>query len=490
MQNRNMNVYAERRSIMDKLLVPPVSIEQFAAYLDKNLSALEMREIDMMITSSPIMGELAEISDIIDEDYQFNCQNASSFEEEASLLEEEFSLPDLNEKSNLDMIEEYFFDSLYHKGEIGNDSNLNFKEYMDMEHSHQYGASHFGETGQNIYDPIFIRQPDDHSCALRSQQIILRDFGIDIPFQDLEKLALEYGVYSENGTNMYDVGKVLELAGVGMHQVEGSNMLDLTSELSKGHRVIVGVDADELWYSDKLTDKLKNWFNDTFKEQGGNHALIVAGVDVNPQNPDDVKVILTDPGSGALRVEYPMNQFMDAWKDSNCYMVATDNPAPYQYDPATGMEVPSNFLIEQHFNQFVAENSYQLSPDMINIPTDYQPIYNDHLNFVGDNTYEEFQKQYEDYKENQRLFASSVADEDTDTVNNETPTYSISKNNNDDLGEDEQCVDPKKVSNEDEDDFENIEENDDVYDTDENIEDDENEVGEEDGDDDDEMIEY
>ncbi len=481
MQNRNLNVYAERRSIMDKLLVPPVSIEQFAAYLDKNLSASEMSEIDMMITSSPIMEELAEISDIIDEDYQFNCQNASSFEEETSLREKEFSLPDLNENSSLDMIEENFFDSLYHRGELANDSNLNFKE--NMENLHQYGASHFGETEQNIYDPIFIRQPDDHSCALRSQQIILRDFGIDIPFQDLEKLALDYGVYSENGTNMYDVGKVLELAGVGMHQVDGSNMLDLTSELSKGHRVIVGVDADELWYSDKLTDKLKNWFNDTFKEQGGNHALIVAGVDVNPENPKDVKVILTDPGSGALRVEYPMSQFMNAWKDTNCFMVATDNPAPYQYDPATGMEIPSNFLIEQHFNQFVAENSYQLSPDLINIPTNYQPTYNNHLNFVGDNTYEEFQKQYEDYKENQRLFMSSVSDENTDVENNERPTYSIVKYSNDDMDETEQDNDFDGVSNETEDIFEDVEENEDVYNSDEYIEDDDNEVGEEEDDD-------
>lgn len=205
---------------------------------------------------------------------------------------------------------------------------------------------------------------------------------------------------------MCDVGKVLDIAGVGMHQVIGCNMFDLTNELAQGHRVIVGVDANELWYNDSITDKLKNWLDDITGNQGGNHALIVAGVEVNPNNPSDVKVVLTDPGSGDLRIEYPMKQFMDAWKDTNCFMAATDAPAPYQYDPISGMEIPSNFVVEQQFNQFVAENSYQLSPDMINIPQEYQPAYSEHLDVVGDDTYEDFKDQYDNLLEERNLFAS------------------------------------------------------------------------------------
>ena len=130
-----------------------------------------------------------------------------------------------------------------------------------------------------------------------------------------------------------------------------------------------------------------------FGNQGGNHALIVAGVEVNPNDVNDIKVVLTDPGAGDLRIEYPAEQFMDAWRDSNCFMAATDAPAPYQYDASTGMEVPSNFAVQQHFNQFVVDNSYQLSPDLINMPTGYQPAFSGHLEMVGNMSYDSLKEE-------------------------------------------------------------------------------------------------
>lgn len=271
-----------------------------------------------------------------------------------------------------------------------NDVFENIESMKDLTRSYNI----YGEEGQNLQDPIFILQPDDHSCALRSQQIVLRDFGIDIPFEKLEELAKSYGVYTDEGTYTYDIGKVLQIAGVGMHQVQGTSFYDLTNELAQGHRVIVSVDADELWRADPA-GKLKNWFNDAIGNQGGNHALIVAGVEVNPSDSKDVKVVLTDPGAGHLRVEYPLDQFMDAWKDSKCFMAATNDPAPYQYDPETGMEVPSNFMVERFVNDFIINNGYQLAPDLINVPEEYHPSFTGHIEMVGDLSYDEWEDKYD-----------------------------------------------------------------------------------------------
>lgn len=401
---------------MRKDFVPPVSIEKFAAYLDGNLTEEGMNEVASAIHADDSLQDILSSGYMVDE-------MLSTYDDWNQIVPDDiftdsFDIPNVEGNldasdifpQNEDSIYAETVDVSYNVDDITvteNDKiNTINSNFQTMTNTIKIGTSNYGETGQNITDPIFIQQPDDHSCALRSQQIILRDFGIDIPFKDLEKIAKENGVYSDDGTSMCDVGKVLDIAGVGMHQVIGCNMFDLTNELAQGHRVIVGVDANELWYNDSITDKLKNWFDDITGNQGGNHALIVAGIEVNPNNPSDVKVVLTDPGSGDLRIEYPMKQFMDAWKDTNCFMAATDAPAPYQYDPISGMEIPSNFVVEQQFNQFVAENSYQLSPDMINIPQEYQPAYSEHLDVVGDDTYEDFKDQYDNLLEERNLFAS------------------------------------------------------------------------------------
>mgnify|MGYP000832877043 CR=1 FL=1 len=454
---------------MHKDFIPPVSIEEFAAYLDGNLTEDGMNEVASAILSDGFLQNILSTGNMVDETLS-TYDNWNQIVPD-DVFTDSFEIPNIEE--NLDSSDIFpqnedsiYAETVYASHDVDNITvtendkiNTINSNNQIMANTIKIGTSSYGETGQNIKDPIFIQQPDNHSCALRSQQIILRDFGIDIPFKDLEKIAKENGVYSDEGTSMCDVGKVLDIAGVGMHQVIGCNMFDLTNELAQGHRVIVGVDANELWYNDSITDKLKNWLDDIVGNQGGNHALIVAGVEVNPNNPSDVKVVLTDPGSGDLRIEYPMKQFMDAWKDTNCFMAATDAPAPYQYDPISGMEIPSNFVVEQQFNQFVAENSYQLSPDMINIPQEYQPAYSEHLDVVGDETYEDFKYQYDNLLEERNLFASLH-----DSSQDEIETLKGTDDNNDVedvVAEDDAEDDAEDIVTEDDDDDEYTEGDDD-----------------------------
>src|SRR5699024_2268032 len=100
----------------------------------------------------------------------------------------------------------------------------------------------------------------------------------------------------------------------------------LVNELAQGHKVIVGLDSDELWHNDSISDKLKNLYDDIFSNEYGDHALIVAGIDTS--DPNNIQIIVTDPGSGEEGKPYPLEQFMDAWSDANCYMVSTNIPVP------------------------------------------------------------------------------------------------------------------------------------------------------------------
>jgi hypothetical protein len=131
-----------------------------------------------------------------------------------------------------------------------------------------------------------------------------------------------YGWYN-GGTSPEDVGKLLELHGIPVSQYENANIFNLVNELAQGHKVIVGVDSGELW-GDNIFDKL-------FEDNEADHALIVSGVDTS--DPNNVKVIVTDPGTGSLLKEYSMEEFVDAWEDSNCFMMATNTPVPEIFNP-------------------------------------------------------------------------------------------------------------------------------------------------------------
>lgn len=183
-----------------------------------------------------------------------------------------------------------------------------------------------------FYNPE-VQQLYPDTCAIKSQQLILKDFGIDVSETELVQAANANGWYNGDGTSPEDVGNLLNLAGIPVSKQSNANVFNLVNELAQGHEVIVGVDADELWHNSSINEKLSNWFNDVFGEQGGNHALIVAGIDT--RDPNNIQVIVKDPGSGEDGKPYPLDQFMDAWSDTQCYMVSTDIAAPQN---VSGME--------------------------------------------------------------------------------------------------------------------------------------------------------
>jgi hypothetical protein len=229
-----------------------------------------------------------------------------------------------------------------------------------------------GSLPQNRFS-MEVKQTYDDTCAVKSQELILSEFGINLSETELAVEAREHGWFN-NGTPPEAVGNLLELHGIPVSHYENANIFNLVNELAQGHKVIVGVDAGELWQDDVL-DKF-------FEDNRADHALIVSGVDTT--DPDNITVILTDPGTGDLMKEYPMEEFIEAWKDSNCYMVATDIPAPdifkpieeeYNYhEPITNLP----FIGEMPYNIFYDDFAFLNYTD--NIPSF---VFDDFSDFVS-----------------------------------------------------------------------------------------------------------
>lgn len=231
-------------------------------------------------------------------------------------------------------------------------------------------------------------QGNQPTCAIRSQEIVLRDFGIQIPQEELIKYASEQGWY-DGGTPMECVGNLLDTCNVSTHRVEGASIYDLINELNAGHRVIVGVDAHEIWEDQ---GPIGNWLAKHIKDP--NHALIVTSLNVDLEDPSKTTVLLTDPGSGEI-IECPYDKYAHAWKDANCFMVATDEAAPYQYNPDTHQMEYSNFATEYSLCEFPFSNEFADIYAFDN-NCDYIPYYSmGHIDqLTEDLSYDDFMESY------------------------------------------------------------------------------------------------
>lgn len=178
---------------MHKDFIPPVSIEEFAAYLDGNLTEDGMNEVASAIQSDGSLQNILSTGYMVDETLS-TYDNWNQIVPD-DVFTDSFEIPNIEE--NLDSSDIFpqnedsiYAETVYASHDVDNITvtekdkiNTINSNNQIMANTIKIGTSSYGETGQNIKDPIFIQQPDNHSCALRSQQIILRDFGIDIPLR-------------------------------------------------------------------------------------------------------------------------------------------------------------------------------------------------------------------------------------------------------------------------------------------------------------------
>ena len=196
--------------------------------------------------------------------------------------------------------------------------------------------SHVGKESTGDDFSFEIYQGNNNNCAVHAQFHVLKEYGFTGSVDDLVEKSFANGWTSENGTMLQDVGKLLESNGIPCTQIEGANEYRLFAELAQGKQVIVAVDSGELWYGETRDNDAE-----------ADHALTVIGMDTS--DPNNVQVIVTDSGTGHEAKAYPVEEFMDAWRDSNCFMVVPDEPPPAEMD----IERLSNFNFELgHVEQF------------------------------------------------------------------------------------------------------------------------------------------
>lgn len=149
-------------------------------------------------------------------------------------------------------------------------------------------------------------------CAIKAQQLVLRNYGVEVGLDELTELAKNKGWFEEGAGTAFDyVGELLNTYGVESVQMRNAGIYHIMHELSQGHKIIVGVDGP-----------------DDSPEQ---HVILVAGIDTT--DPNNLQVVVKDPSHPDVEQRYSSNEFMEHWKNTGCFMVATKQAAPLAANP-------------------------------------------------------------------------------------------------------------------------------------------------------------
>lgn len=155
-------------------------------------------------------------------------------------------------------------------------------------------------------------------CVIYAEKYILQLYGHPVTVTDLKKMALSNGWLKTKGIKFKHIGNLLEQFGIEVKRKSKGSLSEIKTALDRGHHVIVGVDAGELFSGSKLK-QLSEKVEDLF-DRRPDHALIVTDLHFEKDASGNIGLINIENN---LPVHYsiPIPQFLDAWDDSDNYMV-------------------------------------------------------------------------------------------------------------------------------------------------------------------------
>ncbi len=166
------------------------------------------------------------------------------------------------------------------------------------------------------YDDLAMAAASEKmDCAIKAQQMVLANYGIEASVEELTELAKKNGWFEEGKGSAFDfVGELLNTYGVESVQMRNAGIYHIMHELSQGHKIIVGVDNE----TDVANDKAQ-------------HVMLVVGIDTTDK--EHLKVVVRDPSHPENEQVFLAKDFMEHWKSTGCFMVATKQAAPLASNP-------------------------------------------------------------------------------------------------------------------------------------------------------------
>jgi len=181
----------------------------------------------------------------------------------------------------------------------------------------------------------------ENICAVLCEIFILHRRGLPYDEEWLLNTARRRDWLKPEGTPLYCLGNLLSYSGLFVSRKYDATLDDIRHALQIDNDVVVGVDREKLYAEDIDLEDLTN------------HAVVVTHV-------EDDSVTIFDPYEEPYNSKIPLQDFLNAWKESRNYMIqilqSVDEYVPH---PINVDDIPLDGDLEE-LQEAIAENAHDV----------------------------------------------------------------------------------------------------------------------------------
>lgn len=165
---------------------------------------------------------------------------------------------------------------------------------------------------------IAAQQKNNYLCDIECEEFVLHQFGIEITHKSLLDEAYRNCWLKDKGMPLYNIGRLLEKNNLSVSRRYDSTIEDIKRLLCGGNQLVAVIDNALLEGIENNSDKTSP-----------NHAVAISSLST-----DTEEITLFNPSTEEELTTYKVTSFLQAWQQSNNYLVVVNTTDKFIYEPS------------------------------------------------------------------------------------------------------------------------------------------------------------
>ena len=188
------------------------------------------------------------------------------------------------------------------------------------------------------------KKKETYLCDIECEEFVLHQFGIEVTHKSLLDTAYKNCWLKDKGMPLYNIGRLIEKNNLPVSRRYNSTIEEVVRLLSAGNQLIAVVD-------DTLLGNAQSSAN-----QDPNHAVAISSISVETD-----EIILFNPNTDEELTKYSISSFMEAWRQSNNYLVVINTTDRFIYEPSPiGLDDVELSEDLSELQEAIAENAHEI----------------------------------------------------------------------------------------------------------------------------------